>query len=214
MPTCPGPSRRGHSRKLDWHWSPRLVCTFAATNHSSTPTRPIACFLPTPRGADLIQSHVSIGFDRTAIQRDLNVVVPLDRLRELVEDGTIGGIGPNVYAFMGAQRPPYMALEENAAVVGRRLRDEGVEYVLDRNLTALLAHRGCAVASARKGLLVTVGVTLVREHTEKVKPPRALWVPYPYGRPLGKPGNAALQHQVIRAALDLYAAADGPSGGF
>src|SRR4051794_12060161 len=80
--------------------------------------------------ADLIQSHVSIGFDRTAIQRDLNVVVPLDRLRELVEDGTIGSLGPNAYAFMGAQRPPYAALEENAAAVGQRLREEGVEYVL------------------------------------------------------------------------------------
>ena len=34
---------------------------------------------------DLVQSHVSIGFDRTAIQRDINVVLPLDRMRELVQ---------------------------------------------------------------------------------------------------------------------------------
>src|SRR5947209_5394758 len=58
---------------------------------------------------DLVQSHVSIGFDRTAIQRDINVVLPLDRMRELVEQGAIGSLGPNVYAFMGAQRPPYEA---------------------------------------------------------------------------------------------------------
>src|SRR5215204_725439 len=31
---------------------------------------------------ELVQSHVSIGFDRTAIQRDINVVLPLDRMRE------------------------------------------------------------------------------------------------------------------------------------
>src|SRR5438034_7873545 len=60
---------------------------------------------------DLVQSHVSIGFDRTAIQRDLNVVLPLDRMRELVQQGAIGSLAPNVYAFMGAQRPPYEALE-------------------------------------------------------------------------------------------------------
>lgn len=58
--------------------------------------------------------------------------------------------------------------------------------------------------------LVTVGITLVREHTEKVKPPRALWVPYPYGRPLGAPDDPRLQHEIIRAALDLYVVPDGP----
>jgi hypothetical protein len=58
--------------------------------------------------------------------------------------------------------------------------------------------------------LVTVGVTMVREHTEKVKPPRALWVPYPYGRPLGLPDDPELQHRVIQAALALFDAASGP----
>ena len=58
--------------------------------------------------------------------------------------------------------------------------------------------------------LVTVGITLVREHTEKVKPPRALWVPFPYGRPLGAPNDPELQLGVIRAALDLYSAPGGP----
>ena len=58
--------------------------------------------------------------------------------------------------------------------------------------------------------LVTVGVTLVREHTEKVKPPRALWVPYAYGRPLGEPDNAELQQRIISAAFELYRAPAGP----
>ena len=58
--------------------------------------------------------------------------------------------------------------------------------------------------------LATVGITLVREHTEKVRPPRALWVPYPYGRPLGAPEDPALQERVIRAALALFEAPVGP----
>lgn len=58
--------------------------------------------------------------------------------------------------------------------------------------------------------LATVGITLVREHTEKVKPPRALWVPYPYGRPLGAPDDAALQTRIIRSALALFDAPAGP----
>lgn len=51
--------------------------------------------------------------------------------------------------------------------------------------------------------LSTTSLSMVREHTEKVKPPRALWVPFPFGRPLGKPDDAAFQHRVLRAALDL-----------
>ena len=34
--------------------------------------------------SEIVQSHTSIGFDRTGIQRDLNVTYPVDRLRELV----------------------------------------------------------------------------------------------------------------------------------
>ena len=85
---------------------------------------------PTSSSAkDLIQTHASIGFDRTAIQRDLNVVLPLDRMGELVEQNVIGSLGPNVYAFMGAQRPPYTAIEQSAVKAGERLKAENVEFV-------------------------------------------------------------------------------------
>jgi hypothetical protein len=51
--------------------------------------------------------------------------------------------------------------------------------------------------------LTTVGISLIREHTEKVKPPRALWVPFPFGLPLGHPGDVAEQRAVLDAALAL-----------
>ena len=54
----------------------------------------------------------------------------------------------------------------------------------------------------REGV-ATVGISLIREHTETVKPPRALWVPFPLGRPYGVPGDADFQRDVLRAALDL-----------
>ena len=51
---------------------------------------------------------------------------------------------------------------------------------------------------------------MVREHTEKVKPPRALFVPFPFGHALGRPDDPALQHRVLRAALDLLTEPAGP----
>ena len=57
--------------------------------------------------------------------------------------------------------------------------------------------------------LPTVTIALLREHVEKVHPPRALFVPFPYGYPLGKPDDAAFQQRVINATLTLL---DGPIG--
>jgi hypothetical protein len=51
--------------------------------------------------------------------------------------------------------------------------------------------------------LVTTSISLVREHTEKLKPPRALWVPFPFGLPLGHPDDVAEQRAVLDAALAL-----------
>ena len=58
--------------------------------------------------------------------------------------------------------------------------------------------------------LSTTGISLVREHTEAMAPPRALWVPFPLGRPLGAAGDPAFQHRVIAAALALLDRPEGP----
>jgi len=56
----------------------------------------------------------------------------------------------------------------------------------------------------------TVSISLVREHTEVIRPPRALWVPFELGRPFGVPNDAAFQTSVVRAALRLLESKDGP----
>jgi hypothetical protein len=58
--------------------------------------------------------------------------------------------------------------------------------------------------------LSTVSLSMVREHTVKVKPPRALFVPFPFGFALGKPNDPVLQHRVIAATLDLLHKPSGP----
>ena len=58
--------------------------------------------------------------------------------------------------------------------------------------------------------IATTSISMVREHTEKVKPPRALFVPFPFGHALGRPNDPDLQHRVLRAALDLLGEPAGP----
>lgn len=51
---------------------------------------------------------------------------------------------------------------------------------------------------------------MIRLHTEKIRPPRALWVPFELGRPFGRPGDTDLQLRVLRMALSLFDAPAGP----
>jgi hypothetical protein len=52
----------------------------------------------------------------------------------------------------------------------------------------------------RRGI-ATVCIVLLREVAEKVRPPRALFVPFRHGYPLGLPNDAKTQRGVIEAAL-------------
>lgn len=56
----------------------------------------------------------------------------------------------------------------------------------------------------------TTSISLIRKHTEEIKPPRALAVPFELGRPYGAPNDPDLQRRVLRACLDLFERPSGP----
>jgi hypothetical protein len=62
---------------------------------------------------------------------------------------------------------------------------------------------GLIAAELERRGIVTVAIQLLREVAEKVRPPRALCVPFDHGYPLGVPGDAPRQREVIDAALRL-----------
>jgi len=51
--------------------------------------------------------------------------------------------------------------------------------------------------------IATVSISLIREHSVALKAPRALWVPFILGRPLGAPSNPEFQKKVLLDALVL-----------
>jgi D-proline reductase (dithiol) PrdB len=82
----------------------------------------------TTRPDQLLCSHISINFDRTAFEEDWNVVFPLDRLRELAAERVIGSVAATHYSFMGATDPREM--EGAAREVAGRLKQDGVDAVI------------------------------------------------------------------------------------
>lgn len=76
----------------------------------------------------LVMSHVSVNFDRTGFQQDINVVFPIDRLKELAAEGVIGAVADYHYSFMGA--PPPRSLEPRARQLAGLLKKDHVDAVL------------------------------------------------------------------------------------
>lgn len=61
----------------------------------------------------------------------------------------------------------------------------------------------------REGI-ATTQISLIREQTAAMKPPRALWVPFMLGRPFGAPDEPDFQRKVLRKLLLLLERPDGP----
>jgi len=71
--------------------------------------------------------HIDTGY----IERDLNVALPLDRLRELVAEGRVGSMAPSHYSIMGFQGRDSSVLEnESAPAIAAAMRSEEVDLAL------------------------------------------------------------------------------------
>jgi D-proline reductase (dithiol) PrdB len=79
--------------------------------------------------ADVEVSHLHI--NTVFIRRDLNVALPLDRLRELVRDGAVGSSAATHYSTMGYQGSSTRVLEnETAPAIAAAMTAESVDCAL------------------------------------------------------------------------------------
>jgi D-proline reductase (dithiol) PrdB len=77
---------------------------------------------------DLTMTHSSIHFDRLGFREDINVVFPIDRLKELAQNGEIGSVAEYHYSLMGAGWEPEM-IEHTAGQLAKLLKEDGVNGV-------------------------------------------------------------------------------------
>jgi D-proline reductase (dithiol) PrdB len=77
---------------------------------------------------DLVMSHLAASFDRSGFQRDWNVVFPLDRLREMAQEGIIGSLADFHYSVSSAHRAE--EFQAPAREIAALLKKDGVNAVL------------------------------------------------------------------------------------
>ncbi|HEY3129775.1 MAG TPA: glycine/sarcosine/betaine reductase selenoprotein B family protein [Acidobacteriota bacterium] len=74
--------------------------------------------------------HKSDAFDHTGIEIDKNLALPLDRLRELKQEGLIGAVAKRHYSLMGSITAPARLVNITAPEIVRGLAEDGVDAVL------------------------------------------------------------------------------------
>lgn len=160
--------------------------------------------------SDILMTHASVNYDRSGFQEDINVVFPVDRFKELESEGVIGRLADVNYSFMGGGMLPDV-YEANVRDLAKVLKADGVDAALIVPVCPNCSRTVCGIAHYLESEgIQTAGIALFREIAETMKPPRILWVSFPLGRPLGKPSDAAFQTEVIKRALQLLDAEQGP----
>lgn len=71
-------------------------------------------------------------YDHRDAEKDLNLVFPVERLKEIVDAGALGGLYPHAFSFMGHIDGPHIETlrEKSAPEVARKLADARVDYAL------------------------------------------------------------------------------------
>jgi D-proline reductase (dithiol) PrdB len=78
--------------------------------------------------SDIVMSHISVNFDRSAFQQDINSILPIQHLEDLADKGVIGSVSPTHYSFMGATDPRNMA--DEAGQLAATMRTDNVDTVV------------------------------------------------------------------------------------
>ncbi len=77
---------------------------------------------------NLMVSHG--GYDNGDVNKDINCMFPIDRVRELVDEGFIKEIAPVNFGFMGGGGDQTAFTEKTGPEIAKQLNDEDVDAVL------------------------------------------------------------------------------------
>ncbi len=145
-------------------------------------------------------------YDSSDAEKDLNTVFPIDRLRELAEEGLIKAVSNKHIGFKGASTDLKRQYEHLSPAIAREIEHSHADGVI---LTGgcPLCHR-VVVAVQReieaKGI-PTVLITVQPQESKIMRPPRAIYpVGHTMGRVLGAAGDVATQKKTLREALKQF----------
>jgi D-proline reductase (dithiol) PrdB len=80
--------------------------------------------------SDLVNDYAEQAFDHAGLHADPNLLVPLDRMREMARAGTIGEFSPRVVSMCGHIPKPRRLIDETAPQIANLFAEDGAGAVV------------------------------------------------------------------------------------
>ena len=164
-----------------------------------------------PRDAPMSQLIVA---HKTKVRKwaveDLNVAFPLERMKELEGEGVFRRLAHTAVSMVGSIQRFTELVEQTVPAVKQIYDSQGVDLVFVFPFCPSCHRSAAVVARALEARgLPTLGMSVLLEAAEEVKPPRTCFLDFPLGCPAGKPQEAVQQREILRNALKLAPEFDG-----
>ncbi|TQI66944.1 D-proline reductase (dithiol) protein PrdB [Clostridium sp. KNHs216] len=146
------------------------------------------------------------GFDNSDINKDVNAMFPLDRLRELVAEGFIGSLADEMYGFMGGGGNVDKFRTETGPEIAAKLKAQGVDIVLCTggcgtcHRSATIVTRCCEAAGMSCCVIAALPPIAKQQGAPRITAPHV-----PIGSNAGEPNNPGMQTAILKDTLNFIA---------
>lgn len=154
----------------------------------------------TTPSSELMVSHG--GFDNSDVNRDINAMFPIDRLRELEAEGFIGSVAPTLIGFMGGGGDVDRFRAEGGPAIAKILKEEGVDIAVFTggcgtcHRSAVIVQRAVEAAG-----MSTIIVAALPPIARQQGAPRIAAPHVPIGSNAGEPRNVEMQTAILKDTL-------------
>ncbi|ABS39494.1 D-proline reductase (dithiol) protein PrdB [Clostridium botulinum] len=143
------------------------------------------------------------GFDNSDINKDVNAMLPIDRLHELAKEGFIGSVSPVLIGFMGGGGNVQKFREETGPAIAKIFKDEGVDVVLLTGGCGTCHRSATIVQRAIESVgISTIIVAALPPIAKQQGAPRIAAAHVPIGSNAGKPNNVEMQTAILKDSLN------------
>jgi D-proline reductase (dithiol) PrdB len=151
------------------------------------------------------------GYDPTAVQKDANAELPVERLLEFEQNGIIGQLNPVFWSFCGFIPDAAKVVDELAPTLVERVRRYEVQAAL-LVPASKLCHQSIGLVARALELagIPTMTLAVVKEVVESVRPPRVAFYDGELGTVSGMPNWPEHQRRILDEALRLIEPMDQP----
>ena len=144
------------------------------------------------------------GYDSSAVQKDVNSQVPVERLLEFEQNGIIGQLNPVFWSFSGFITDAAMLVEELVPKLIERINRYEVQAAL-LVPASILCHQsvGLVARAIELGGIPTMTLAVIKDVVESVRPPRVALYGGEFGSVSGLPNWPEHQRRILDEALRL-----------